>query len=212
MEMIVKTFDNNDMGQNIYLYYDHKSREGVLIDSGCSESDKNAIAAFIAKNNITVKGILLTHGHYDHIIAVDEMRLLTSTVVCSHEKEKEILENPNLNLSVNMGMNLSVTPENFFADGDVFQVGDTTLKVLHTPGHTPGGVCYFDEKNGILFSGDTLFEESIGRSDFPSGDHQTLLESIMEKLITLPDNTKVYPGHGPSTTICYEKHNNPFLR
>ena len=212
MEMIVKTFDNNDMGQNIYLYYDQKSGEGVLIDCGCSEADKSAIAAFIDKNNITVKGILLTHGHYDHIIAIDALRLLTSAAVYSHEKEKEILENPNLNLSVNMGIKLSVTPENFFADGDVFEAGDTTLKVLHTPGHTPGGVCYFDEKNGILFSGDTLFEESIGRSDFPLGDHQALLGSIMKKLITLPDNTKVYPGHGPSTTIGYEKHNNPFLR
>ena len=212
MQMITKTFCNNDMGQNIYLYYDQKSGEGVLIDSGCSEADKNAIAAIIAENNITVKGILLTHGHYDHITAIDEMRVLTSAEVCSHEAEKDVLENPNLNLSVNMGMKLSVTPENFFVDGDGFQVGDIKLKLLHTPGHTPGGVCYFDEKNGNLFSGDTLFQESIGRSDFPLGNHQELLGSIMKKLMTLPDNTKVYPGHGPSTTVGHEKQNNPFLR
>ena len=212
MEMTVKTFNNNDMGQNIYLYYDKNSGEGVLIDSGCSESDKNAIAAFIDKNNITIKGILLTHGHYDHIIAINEMKMLTSPMVYSHEIEKEILENPNLNLSVNIGMNLSVTPANFFTGGDVFQIGNNTLKVLHTPGHTPGGVCYYDEKNSILFSGDTLFEESIGRSDFPLGNHQTLIRNIMEKLITLPNDTKVYPGHGPSTTIGHEKLNNPFLK
>jgi len=210
--MIIKTFDNNPMGQNIYLYYDEQSGEGVLIDSGCSEADKDAIAATISENNITIKGILLTHGHYDHIISIDEMKMLTAAVVCSHEIEKEVLENPNLNLSINIGMNLSVTPEKVFADGDIFQIGECALKVLHTPGHTPGGVCYYDEKNSTLFSGDTLFEASIGRSDFPLGNHQVLIKSIVDKLMILPDDTKVYPGHGPRTTIGYEKRNNPFLR
>ena len=210
--MIINIFDNNPMGQNIYLYYDEQSSEGVLIDSGCSEADKDAIAATISENNIKIQAILLTHGHYDHIIAINEMKMLTAAMVCSHETEKEVLENPNLNLSINIGMNLSVTPEKVFADGDVFQIGECPLKVLHTPGHTPGGVCYYDEKNSTLFSGDTLFEASIGRSDFPLGNHQALIKSIVDRLMILPDDTKVYPGHGPCTTIGYEKRNNPFLR
>ena len=199
------------MGQNIYLYYDEKSGEGVLIDAGCSEADHEKISTFINENNITIKAILLTHGHYDHIISVDTMKNLTSAVVCSHELEKQVLENPDLNISTRIGLKLTITPDRLFNDGDVFRFGNAALKVLHTPGHTPGGVCYYDEENGYLFSGDTLFKESIGRTDFLLGNFQVLLKSISEKLFTLPDSTQVYPGHGSSTTIKHEVQNNPFV-
>ena len=203
--MTIKTFNNNDMRQNVYLYYDVESGEGVLIDAGCSKADIDAVASFIGEDRIKVKGILLTHGHFDHIIAVDELKNLTSAVVCSHEMEKQVLENPDINLSVRFGMDIAVTPGQLFNDNDIFQFGNTTLKVIHTPGHTSGGVCYYDEENGNLFAGDTLFKASMGRTDLPTGDNGELVKSIVGKLLTLPDDTKVYSGHGTSTSIGREK-------
>ena len=210
--MIVSIFNSNYMGQNIYLCYEEKSGEGVLIDAGCSSADIENIFSFVSDNNIAIKGILLTHGHYDHIIAVDELKRRTSAVVCSHQIEKEMLESPDLSLSAFIGIKAKVIPDQLLNQGDVFQFGDSSLKVLHTPGHTPGGVCYYDEQHGNLFAGDTLFNESVGRTDFPKGNHQELIKSISEKLFTLPDHTKVYPGHGVSTTIGHEKQCNPFVR
>ena len=207
----IMIFDSNDMGQNVYLYYDEKSGEGVLIDAGCSLADCDAFAKFTAENNIKIKAILLTHGHYDHITAADKLKNLTNAPICACEMETQMLENPSLNLSIHMGMNLQVSAERLFNEGDVFSFGGISLKVLHTPGHTPGGVCYYDEENGNLFSGDTLFCESIGRTDFPLGNHRDLIKNIKEKLLSLPTDTKVYPGHGASTTISHEKQHNPFL-
>jgi len=204
--MKIKVFSDNSIDQNTYLYYDEKSGEGALIDAGCSPADIKAVVSFVSKNNILVKGILLTHGHYDHIIAVHELKKLTSAVVYGHEAEKQIFESPGLNLSAKHGiMNLGVTPDKFFSEGDIFKFGDTEIKVIHTPGHTPGGVCYYDKENGQLFSGDTLFKEAIGRTDFPFGNRGSLIKNITEKLFTLPDDTMVYPGHDESTTIGHEK-------
>ena len=209
--MKLLTFNKNDMEQNIFLYYDEKSGEGVLIDAGCSEADHKDIVAAIANNNITIKGILLTHAHYDHITAVDILKGMTNAASYCHESEKEILETPNFNLSSRTDKEINITPDNLFKDGDVFRFGNTALKVLHTPGYTPGGVCYYDENNGNLFTGDTLFHEAVGRTDFPYGNHQELLESIRRQLLILPEDTKVYPGHDVSTTIGHEKRRNPFL-
>lgn len=236
--MTIKTFSNNDMGQNIYLYYDEKSVKensdkesdkksdkesgvpGIIIDAGCSEADKKAIASYIEETNITVQGILLTHGHYDHIIALatDGLKNLAQiqapnqALIYCHEEEKQVMENPNINLSAFTGDNIKISPDHLFKDSDIFQFGNVKLKVLHIPGHTPGGCCYYDEENSILFPGDTLFKESIGRTDFPLGDHQILIDSISKKLLVLPNDTKVYPGHGPATTIGHEKDRNPFLK
>ena len=209
--MKLKTFNNNNMGQNTYLYYDEKSGEGVIIDAGCSEGDINAITAFLNEDNITVKGILLTHGHYDHIIAVEKLKNLTAAKVCSHKSEAQMLESPALNLSTRIETDIVVVPDKLFGDGDTFDVGGASLKVIHTPGHTTGGVCYYDNDNGNLFTGDTLFKQSVGRTDLASGSHRDLAANISNKLFALPDNTKVYPGHGPSTTVGYEKTNNPFV-
>ena len=209
--MTIKSFNNNDMRQNIYLYYDESSGEGVLIDVGCSAKDIDAISATLSENKINVKAILLTHGHYDHITAIEEVKGLTVAMVYSHKSEKPLLENPALNLSIKTKKLLTVTADKYFSDEDIFQLGDTKLKVLHTPGHTQGGACYYDEKNGNLFAGDVLFMGSIGRSDLPQGDSAVLLDSIKAKLLTLPEDTKVYPGHGMATTIGREKVPNPFL-
>ena len=209
--MTTKIFNSNVMGQNICLYYNETSGEGVIIDAGCSAKDIGAISSTIKENNISVKAILLTHGHYDHIIAVEEIKNLTGTMVYSHESEKLLLGEPALNLSVKIGSAIKITPDRLFNDGDIFTLGDMALKMLHTPGHTQGGACYYDEKNGNLFAGDVLFMGSVGRSDLPQGDSAVLLGAIKSKLLTLPDDTKVYPGHGMATTIGRERASNPFL-
>jgi len=206
-----KTFARNSMGQNIYLYYDKLLSEGVLIDAGCNEADCSDIAAFLREKGITVKAILLTHGHFDHIIAADEMRALTNAEIYCHCAEKPMLDDHELNLSTMIKKKLSVTPDKVLQDGDTFRFGNAQLEVLHTPGHTPGGVCYYDRENGNLFTGDTLFRESVGRTDLPQGNSKTLKKSIAEKLLTLPGSTVVYPGHGSSSTVGHEKQKNPFV-
>lgn len=209
--MTVKTFARNSMGQNIYLYYDKLQSEGVLIDAGCSEDDCSDIAAFLQENSIDVKAILLTHGHFDHIIGAIAIKAIVKTEVYCHTLEKPILTDHELNLSGMIKKKMSVTPDKVLEDGDVFRFGSTTLTVLHTPGHTPGGVCYFDRENGNLFTGDTLFRESVGRTDLPQSNSKTLKKSITEKLLTLPGDINIYPGHGGGSTIGHEKKNNPFV-
>lgn len=199
--MTLKTFNNNPMGQNIYLY--HNERQGVLIDAGCSAADQAAIASAI--KDIKIKAILLTHGHYDHITAAEEMKDLTGSELYCHESEKPMLESPGLNLSFRTGKEIKISPDQLLKDGDIIRFGNTELKVLHTPGHTAGGVCYYDEENGNLFSGDTLFLGDVGRTDLPGGDHSTLVSGIKAKLLVLPDSTAVYPGHDSSTTIGAER-------
>jgi len=209
--MIIKTFARNNMGQNVYLYYCRISGEGVLIDAGCNEADRNEITAFLQEKGITVNAILLTHGHFDHIITANEMKKLTNAEIYCHKLEVPMLEDPELNLSTIIKQKLSVTPDKTLQDGDIIKFGHAALEILHTPGHTPGGVCYYDRESANLFTGDTLFRESVGRADLPQGNSKTLKKSIAEKLLTLPGSTNVYPGHGPNTTIAHEKQNNPFM-
>jgi len=210
--MITKTFNKNSMGQNIYLCYCEATSEGVLIDAGCNAADEKAITATINENNITIKAILLTHGHYDHITGAEKMRQVTGAKIYCHISEKQMLEDPELNLSCRTANKIKITPDETLNDSDIFHFGQCALKILHTPGHTPGGVCYYNEESGILFSGDTLFKSSIGRTDLPLGDHQKLIRNINAKLLTLPADVTVYPGHSDSTTIGHEKKFNPFLK
>ena len=205
--MKLAAFNSNAMGQNIYLYYDETRKEGVIIDAGCSKDDSAAIARAITDNSITIKALLLTHGHFDHITAVEDMKALTGAMLYCHQQEKPFLETPALNLSTMIGKEIGVTPDGLFVDGDVFEIGGAKLQVLHTPGHTPGGVCFYDEANETLFTGDTLFRQSIGRTDLPQSSHAVLMDSIKDRLLALPDSIKVYPGHGPSTTIKDERRN-----
>ncbi|MBX3375695.1 MAG: MBL fold metallo-hydrolase [Phycisphaeraceae bacterium] len=159
------------------------------------------------------EALILTHAHVDHIAGVDEVvRTFGPLPVVMHADEREWLANPMLNLSAAMGLPVTACgPDRFIAEGDRLTLGGQTWKVLHTPGHSPGGVSLVNSEAGIALVGDTLFAGSIGRTDFPGSDFESLAHSIRAKLYTLPDDTRVYPGHGPPTTIGREKRTNPFV-
>ncbi|WP_250227536.1 MBL fold metallo-hydrolase [Anaeropeptidivorans aminofermentans] len=195
---------------NAYIYYDENTKEAVLIDPG---KDEDKLIHALNENGLVLKAILLTHGHFDHISAVNEVIAKINVPVYAHEDEIDFLLDPMENESKRLGWHaVSVKTDVVLKEGDIVKVGEGELKVIHTPGHTKGGVCYYDEKNGILFSGDSLFFESVGRSDFPYGDGKALVENLKKKIAVLPEDVKVLPGHGRATTIGHEKKMNFFLR
>ncbi len=194
---------------NCYLYWEPESKTGVIIDPG---AEAERIINTVERCDFQPAAILLTHGHGDHIAAVEEIRKKYSIDVYIGIGEEALLANPSENISVLVGQPIIVSPaEHLVKDEQLLQFGKIELRVLSTPGHTVGGVCYFDERNGILFTGDTLFWGSIGRTDLTGGSYEQLLESIKTKILQLPDSVICYPGHGPRTTVGGERINNPFL-
>jgi len=202
---------------NCYFLYREGEQEAIVVDP--ADKGENIYAALL-KNHFRVAGILLTHGHFDHIWGLDALRNavnaaaeaegLASVKAYALEAERALLKSPRMNVSEQAGRACSTYADQYLKDGEELTLGGMTCRVIATPGHTAGGCCYYFEENGILVSGDTLFAESVGRTDFPTGSMSTLVRSIKEKLFVLPDDTRVYPGHGDSTTIGYEKRNNPF--
>jgi len=205
--MILKQFTLGSLENNNYLLIDEKSKEAVLIDctQDCTDID-NTLKEYGAK----LKYILLTHGHFDHILGVNNFKRKYDCKVLVHEGDKMLMDTVE-EFVKSFGINEAQIQEidGYVEDNQIIKVGENEIKVIHTPGHTKGGVCYLIEDK--LFSGDTLFYESVGRTDLPDGNFAQIKSSIEERLFKLDENIKVYAGHGPSTTIGHEKANNQFL-
>lgn len=207
--MEIRVFVEGPVDANNYLLFDAESKEAVLID--CSAPSLQIIDA-IKKENLILKYILLTHGHFDHILGVDKFNEVFNVDIYVGKDDLEQIESTPAMIQMFTGVRgpevLSVKKN--VNDGDEFFIGKTKIKAIATPGHTEGGMCYLAEDK--LFSGDTLFNRSIGRTDFPGGDFQKITHSVKDILFSLPDDTIVYPGHGAKTTIAYEKKYNEILK
>ncbi|MDR2780600.1 MAG: MBL fold metallo-hydrolase [Synergistaceae bacterium] len=206
--MRIERFQVGSLWTNCYVVAGENG-EALVIDPGGPMGD---VRRFITDNGLRVKQILLTHGHSDHIMGLKEIRDIASGGVAVHPEDADCVTDPSKNLSAVMGSPFqSKASESALRDGDVIRAGDLTAKVIHTPGHTRGGCCFYVSEGGdaLLISGDTLFARSVGRTDLPGGDEETLLESL-KKLDGFPDSLPVYPGHGPSTTLGEERRLNPF--
>lgn len=182
----------------------------LIIDTGL---DVQPLLKFLERGKLTPVAVILTHGHMDHIAGVEMLRKkYPSILVYIHKLDAEMLTDAAANLSIMTGSSLTAGKADYLIDeGDTIDKAGIHLRVIHTPGHTPGGICLYAEKDGIIFVGDTIFAGSIGRTDFPNGNMQQLIKGIKLKLFTLPEDTIAYPGHGPETTIGREKADNPFL-
>ena len=206
--MKVERFVLGSLGTNCYLLINEETKELVIIDPATCP---DYLVSHVKSNGYVPKAIFLTHGHFDHVMGIDGWVKEFHIPVYLHEEEKQILENPKLNLSVMFGASYAYNDVKCLKDKDVLEVAGLTFKIIHTPGHTSGGCCYYEEVAGVLVSGDTLFCQSVGRSDFPTGSMAILARSIKEKLFCLPDETMVYPGHNEQTSIGDEKLYNPFV-
>ena len=193
---------------NTYFILREGSSDIIVVDP----ADKGALLYENFKDKgYTVKAILLTHGHFDHILGVPELKERSGCEVYASEDELKMLSDPTLNMTADYGRDLTLNPEHLLTDNEELSLCGINIKVLKTPGHTEGGCCYYIEEANMLISGDTLFEGSVGRTDFPGGSMSALIRSIKEKLMALPDETVAYPGHGGVTTIGDERKYNPFL-
>lgn len=192
---------------NCYFVYEEGKSEVIFIDP----ADKGGyIYDALKERGFAVAGILLTHGHFDHIWGLEELREKSGAKVYAYEGEKALCNDTRLNVSASAGRACSVEADVYVKDGEEITIAGMTCRLIATPGHTSGSCCYYFADDGFLISGDTLFADSVGRTDLPTGDMGELVRSVKEKLFVLPEETKVYPGHGEATEIGYEKKYNPF--
>lgn len=196
------------LGTNCYIVYDENTLQAAIIDPGGS-ADK--ILKIVEQENLAVEMIINTHGHADHISGNSEIKKATGAPILIHKDDAVMITNAHSNLSVYVGNGMESEPaDRLLSDGDNIKLGSILFTVVHTPGHTPGGICLI--ANNEVFCGDTIFYESIGRTDFPGGSYRQLIQSIKDKLMTLNDEVNLYPGHGPATTVGWERRRNPFIQ
>lgn len=211
--MTIKTFTFNPFQENTYLIFD-ETNEAVLIDAGCIfDAEKHQLKKFIEQNNLTLKRLINTHLHLDHQFG---NKFIFDTYGLSPEacvEDEYLLENV-IAQALTFGLPIEEEAQalgEYIVEDQYIKFGNSSLKAIHVPGHSPGSLAFYSEKDGVIFAGDVLFQGSIGRTDLPKGDYATLILSITKKLLPLPDSTVVYCGHGPTTTIGNEKVNNPYL-
>lgn len=203
--MKVQCFELGSIGTNCYVVSDDNGTCAIIDCDG----DGEKLFSYIEENQLKPTHILLTHGHSDHIGAVPAVKEKYNCQICAYKDEVNMLEDPKVNLSGSMfGKGISFSPDILLNDGDSIQVGQLTFQVMYTPGHTSGSICFIIDKT--IFSGDTLFLGSCGRTDFPTGDWNTILHSL-QQLKALSGDYVVYPGHGPATTLDYERKTNPYM-
>jgi len=205
--LILKTLIVGPIQSNCYIIGCERTREAAVIDPG---GDADRILITLAKDRLRCVYIINTHGHFDHSADNKRLKEVTGAQLLIHHADAPMI----LHQSMNRGMwgihvDNSPPPDRYLTEGDVITFGDISLKVLNTPGHSPGGISLVTDK--IVFVGDTLFAGSIGRTDFPGGDHEGLLRNVRKKIFTLGDDVVVYPGHGPKTTVGRERKTNPFF-
>lgn len=213
--MKVAKFEFSLFGINTYVVSDPATGKCAVIDPGMIDAEEEeALSNYISRMGLTVEHVINTHLHIDHAIGVKYARDLFKAPVSAHRADtalgKRMQQQADMfGLAARVD---SVAVNSYVEDGDTISIGEGKLHVLHVPGHSPGSIALYDKEDGFVITGDALFSGSIGRTDLPGGDMQTLLKAIREKLLPLPDSTVVYPGHGPATTIGRERHGNPFLR
>lgn len=204
--MRIETIHVGEMGTNCYLAWDEATNRGFLVDSG-EQAEK--IIRVCSRYQVKPEAVLLTHGHFDHIMAAKKIRQQYEIPVYAGIHEEELLADSQMNLSGMWAVPYTMKADKLVNDNEVLTIAGMEINVIETPGHTSGGVCYYIKKENVLFAGDTLFCESYGRTDFPGGSMFALLRSLRGKLFVLPEETDVYPGHGQATSIGYEKTHNP---
>ncbi len=207
--MKIKALTVGPIMENCYILYDEKTLEGIIVDPG-DEADR--ILSVVKQLNLKIKYIVNTHGHADHIGANAQLVSALGAKLAIHADDAPMLTDPGLNLSISgyMGRTIISPPADVILhEGDEIKFGSCSLRVIHTPGHTPGGICLVGE--GVVMSGDSLFEGSIGRTDLPGGSMRQLVTALKKKIIVLNPDLKVYPGHGGPTEIGFERNTNPYL-
>lgn len=194
---------------NTYYVYDDETKRGLIVDPADSP---DTIIARVDSLSMIPEAVLITHGHFDHVLAMNKVREHYGIKVYAGLTEKQVLHDMAMNLTSSFGMGQTFDADIYLKDGEEFEAAGYHIRAIEVPGHTIGGMCYYFDKQGVLFSGDTLFCESVGRSDFPGGSASALCRGIKDKLFVLPEHTKVYPGHMDETTIGNEIKYNPFCR
>jgi hydroxyacylglutathione hydrolase len=208
----IQSFTFSPVQENMYILY-NEAGDCIVIDPGCYFSyEKEELQEFMSKSGLTPKMLLNTHCHLDHVFGNKFVAETYGLILHIHENEKKVLDYaPTSGLMWNLPFDNYQGELIFLKEGDKISLGDDELEILFAPGHSPGSICFYSRQQNFIISGDVLFKMSIGRTDLPGGNHQTLLNSIRQKLFVLPDETVVYNGHGEATTIGFEKKHNPYL-